>query len=104
MHACSAQPEAAGLRSRYAFASHIHPAYGEESFLSWLRDCLQKQEIKVIVPSEGFLLAIRGAFAEFADVLPGFPDRGAAPRDCREVCSPVTRLVAQWPFHRKIDQ
>ncbi len=70
-----ARPTAAvGLQLRYAFSSHIHPAYGDESFLPWLRDCLQKQEIKAIVPSEGFLLAIRGAFAEFADVLPGLPD------------------------------
>ncbi len=74
MHACSANPAAVGLQSRYAFSSHIHPAYGDESFLPWPRDCMQKQEIKAIVPSEGFLLAIRGAVAEFADVLPGLPD------------------------------
>ena len=74
VHAWSANPAAVGLQSRYAFSSHIHPAYGDESFLPWLCDCRQKQEIEAIVPSEGFLLAIHGAVAEFADVLPGLPD------------------------------
>ncbi len=94
VHACSANPAAVGLQSRYAFASHIHPAYGDESFLPWLRDCLQKQEIKAIVPSEGFLLAIRGAVAEFTDVLPGLPDEptvynGSIEARVAEICSPA---------------
>ncbi len=70
VHACSSSADALGLHSNYASARAVHPDYGDGAFLTWLRDYTSEHEIAVIVPSEGFLHAIRPAFDEFAPLVP----------------------------------
>ncbi len=70
VHACAQTPEALGLRSRYCRATAVCPAYRQPEFLDWLRRYLRDHQIRAIVPSEGFLLGIRPAYAEFASLLP----------------------------------
>lgn len=70
VHACARAPEALGLRSRYASAAVVCPEYDRPEFLGWLRAYVRDHGIRAIVPSEGFALAIRPAFAEFAPLLP----------------------------------
>ncbi len=59
VHACSSSADALGLRSNYASARAVHPDYNDPAFLTWLRDYSLEHKIAVIVPSEGFLHAIR---------------------------------------------
>jgi predicted ATP-grasp superfamily ATP-dependent carboligase len=70
VHACSPQPDALGLYSRFASASVVCPAYGTPGFLDWLRDYIRDQRIRAIVPSEDFLLMIRASFSEFSHFFP----------------------------------
>src|ERR671913_1754191 len=46
------------------------PAYDDPAFLPWLADYVSTHAIKAIVPSEGFLVAIRGVFERYAPLLP----------------------------------
>lgn len=71
VHALSAQADALGLRSAYAAASAHHPPYGSADFAPWLRHYLQQHNIRIIVPSEAFLLGLRH---QIADLLPLMPD------------------------------
>lgn len=70
VHAASAQPQALGLKSRYADRAVLHPAYEAPEFLPWLRRYIADHHIRMIVPSSGLLFAIRPAFDEFAPLLP----------------------------------
>jgi len=70
VHACARTPAALGLRSRCCRAATVCPEYRQPEFLDWLRRYLRDHEIRAIVPSEGFLLAIRPVHAELAALLP----------------------------------
>lgn len=74
VHAAARDPEAPGLHSQFAAVSVTHPAYEHSEFLPWLRRYIREQQIRCIVPSEGFLIAIREAFDEFRALLPDAPD------------------------------
>lgn len=74
VHAVANNVKAPGLRSRYATHHAVHPAYQSEQFIPWLRDYLRTHQIGCIIPSEGFLIAIRPAFDEFRALIPDAPD------------------------------
>jgi len=69
--AASPQPDALGFHSRYCKTSLIQPGYDEDDKLSaWLDTLLEDRSIRLIIPSEAFLLAIRPRFTEFRHILP----------------------------------
>lgn len=70
VHAASADRSALGLRSRYLTRALIPPRYGDRGFVPWLRSAVGSSGFRAIVPSEGFLHAIRDVFDEFAHLLP----------------------------------
>ena len=70
VHACSQEADALGFQSRYAgYRAHC-PSYESSEFPGWLRDYVARHGLSAIVPGEGFLLAIRSQFDEFAPLLP----------------------------------
>lgn len=77
VHAASADKSALGLKSRFAHAAAIHPAYEDPDFPGWLRDYAALHSIVMIVPSEGVLLALRPVFDEFKNLLPVTDDQTA---------------------------
>jgi hypothetical protein len=70
VHAASADPSAIGLRSRYLHRALIPPPYSDRGFVPWLREAVRAAGLRAIVPSEGFLHAIRDVFQEFSHLLP----------------------------------
>lgn len=70
---CSSMPTAAGLASRFNREPTLCPGYRTPEFLPWLRALARERALGAIVPTEGFLLAIRPAFDEFAHLLPLVP-------------------------------
>lgn len=70
----SDQKNALGFHSRYCGKSLLQPSYDREEFADWLDDILVRESIQLIIPSEGFLLAIRPRFGQFRHLLP-VPDR-----------------------------
>ena len=74
VHAAARTPDALGLKSKYASAAVLHPSYKHvDEFVGWLRDYVKRHDVRVIVPSEGLLVAIRGCFQEFAPLIPFGP-------------------------------
>ena len=61
---------AIGLHSRYTARRLIAPSYRDKAFIPWLRDVLARDAIRAIVPSEGFLRAVRPVFDELQSLLP----------------------------------
>lgn len=74
VHACASNTEALGLRSNFTTRGECCPNYDAPDFLPWLDAYVQTHNIRCIVPSEGFLLAIRPAFERYAALLPIRPD------------------------------
>lgn len=70
VHACDSDSNAVGLQSRYVTASIVAPDYSDAAFIDWLRTYLSENPIRLIIPSEGFLHAIRPWFSEFQRFLP----------------------------------
>lgn len=70
VHACSWQPAALGLKSNFATHSAVHPRYESPDFIPWFRSYVSEHDIKLVVPSEGFILGIRDQFDEFSHLLP----------------------------------
>lgn len=70
VHACSSVQDALGFRSSFTTKSVVFPHYESREFLDFLRAYIEDNAISVVIPSEGFLLAIRGRFAEFSRFLP----------------------------------
>ncbi|MCZ6893209.1 MAG: hypothetical protein O7H40_04065 [Gammaproteobacteria bacterium] len=70
VHAVSNGSEALGFRSVYAAQSAVHPGYDDPRFLPWLEEYVATNAISAIVPSEGFLLAVRPVFATYAPLMP----------------------------------
>ena len=70
VHACSQHHDALGFKSRYTNKSAVSPDYESPQFLDFLREYIVDNAISVVIPSEGFLLAIRASFSEFSHLLP----------------------------------
>jgi predicted ATP-grasp superfamily ATP-dependent carboligase len=70
VHACATSSDALGLSSRFATLGVVSPAYDDPAFIPWLRAYLREHAIRVIVPSEGLLFAVRPVFSELAHLLP----------------------------------
>ena len=69
VHASSAKSGALGCHSSFASFAHLAPEYQSEDYLPWLRQVIAEYEIQAIVPSEGFLLAIKSNFSEFSSLM-----------------------------------
>ena len=74
VHACASNADALGLQSNFVTRSECCPAYDDPKFLAWLDAYVGVRDIRCIVPSEGFLLAIRPVFHRYAPLLPIKPD------------------------------
>lgn len=74
VHACASNAHALGLQSNFVTRSECCPAYDDPKFLAWLDAYVGVHDIRCIVPSEGFLLAIRPVFHRYAPLLPIKPD------------------------------
>lgn len=74
VHACSSQADALGLQSKFALRGECCPAYDDPGFLRWLDRYVSTHDIRCIVPSEGFLLAVRPALERYLPLLPVKPD------------------------------
>lgn len=68
--ACASDPDALGLQSNFVTRAVCCPAYDDPHFLAWLDAYVAAHDIRCIVPSEGFLLAIRPVFHRYASLLP----------------------------------
>ncbi|GAB3289948.1 hypothetical protein [Parahaliea aestuarii] len=75
VHACSSRSDALGFVSAYASSRVVHPPYGDETYIDWLRGYLRDHAIGVIIPSSNFLLAVEAHFDEFLAYLPLSADR-----------------------------
>lgn len=74
VHATAPDAAALGLHSRLAAAAAVSPAYADPAYVQWARDYVRAHGIRAIVPSEGFLLAVRPALREFLPLFPLAPD------------------------------
>ncbi|MGZ6163204.1 MAG: ATP-grasp domain-containing protein [Myxococcaceae bacterium] len=72
VHACAESPDALGLHSRQVRSARVHPPPASPDFIPWVRETVRALGIRVIVPSEFFLLGLRPALAEFQHLLPFF--------------------------------
>jgi hypothetical protein len=70
VHACSPRAEGLGLYSHFARARVVCPSHEDPIFLDWLRRYIQQNAIRAIIPTEGWLLALRKSFSEFSPLLP----------------------------------
>lgn len=70
VHAASSQSNALGLRSKFTSRPLICPPIGHPEFVGWLRNYCSSEEIKIIIPTEGIMLALRNNLKEFEDILP----------------------------------
>ena len=69
--ATSPVEDALGFSSRYCHVKCFQPPYEDtEKFLAWLNAILHNETVDLIIPSEGFLLAIRPWFNQFQRFLP----------------------------------
>ncbi len=76
VHGCCGSKNSLGFRSAFCRNSVVCPGASDAAFCEWLRAYVRDHGIRVIVPSEGFLLAIEDAFEEFAPLLPLAQDPG----------------------------
>jgi hypothetical protein len=52
----------------------VSPSYGSDEFLPWLRQYVEENAIRGVVPSEGLLMALRPAFQDLHQLLPLSPE------------------------------
>lgn len=69
VYSASSTPGALGCQSNFSFKGVCCPPYGD-GYLDWLRNYILKYNIRAIIPSEGFLLAIKEHYDEFVSLLP----------------------------------
>ncbi len=79
--ACATSARALGLHSHYAEDVAVHPPYASGNFANWLDDYISERRVDMIVPSEGFLHAVRDRYERFVPLLPD-----AVPQDVWEGC------------------
>src|SRR5205823_2118643 len=70
VHAVSTDAGALSLQSNFTVKALVGPSWKDANFVAWLRAYVAAHGIRAIVPSEGTLLAVWPAFAEFAPLLP----------------------------------
>jgi predicted ATP-grasp superfamily ATP-dependent carboligase len=68
--ACDVDQDALGFSSNFVKHALVCPPYGSREFIEWLRKVVIDYEISSIIPSEGFLVAVRNDFDEFSPLLP----------------------------------
>jgi hypothetical protein len=70
VHALTDVADAVVLRSRFVAVPVVTPPYGSPGFAGWVLDYVKNHDIRVIIPSEGFLVATRSVFDELRRFLP----------------------------------
>lgn len=95
VHACAASPAALGLKSRYAHRAVVHPPEHDSAYLDWLRAYVKSESIQVIVPSEGFYMAVRGEYETWSRYFPDAVSADIAYR-CLSKCS-IAQFFADSP-------
>ncbi|WP_430455348.1 hypothetical protein [Rheinheimera sp.] len=96
VHAASAKPGALGCLSAFASFHYQCPAYEDPAYLSWLRALINSADIRAIIPSEGFLLAVRDCFAEFSPLM-------AIPQDAELVYGCLSKVFVFNQFLQSSD-
>jgi hypothetical protein len=75
----SPQPDALGFHSSYCHESRVQPASRDRQlFDTWLDGIVARDRVRLIIPTESFLLALRHRFAELVPLLPVPQDEAAA--------------------------
>ena len=97
VHTGSPDPNAIGLRSRFANHSVICPAFNDPLFVDWMRAYVIRHDIKMIVPTNGVLVALMPAFKEFKHLLPVSPDENTLV-DCFSKIKVVDRFIKADPL------
>lgn len=70
--ASSTSASAIGLQSTFVSVAALQQPYTSlESFLPWLDDLIERERVEIIIPTEGFLLAIMGCLDLYKSKLPG---------------------------------
>lgn len=90
VHAASHLHSAIGLRSRYAQYSAIYPPADDPQFINWMRDYVERHDIRMIVPV-GILDGLRPRFDEFKSLLPVTHDE-----EVLYGCSSKTEVVKRF--------
>ncbi len=70
VHAASEKADALGFFSSFTRVAVRHPKYNTLEFLEWFTHYVAEHKIAAVIPSEGFLLALRPRFNEFSRLLP----------------------------------
>jgi peptidoglycan/xylan/chitin deacetylase (PgdA/CDA1 family)/predicted ATP-grasp superfamily ATP-dependent carboligase len=97
VHAASAKPHALGCESVFASHAHLSPSYQSADYLPWLRELIVNHQIQSIVPSEGFLLAIKDHFFEFCHLM-------AIPQDPVIVYGCLSKVYVFDQFFKSADE
>lgn len=70
--ASSTSASAIGLASNFVAVAVLQPSYASpEAFLPWLDALIEREGIDIVIPTEGFLLAIMGCLDRYKSKLPG---------------------------------
>lgn len=70
VHAFTDDPTASILKSRFVTCPVVTPAYTSPEFATWVLDYVRRNDVRLVVPSEGFLVATNRLFAELAPLMP----------------------------------
>lgn len=74
--ACSSDPDALGLSSRFATRTEQCPSpFRRQEFLRWLDATIAAHRIDAIIPTEGLLTAIEPTYSSYAHLLPYSTDK-----------------------------
>ena len=101
VHAAAQSAQALGLISSFTHQAWMMPDYASPSFVPWLRERLATLGIRAIVPSEGFLLAVREHFEEFAPLMSLPQDRDHVYR-CLSKSAVIAELLASGDTARHL--
>jgi len=114
----SPQADALGFYSRYCYRARVQPSFGDRQlFNAWLDEIVAGEHVRLIIPSESFLLAVRPRFAELSALLPVPQDeylayRGLSKWDLFKTCAngglaehlPPFRLIEEHDGQTTADQ
>jgi hypothetical protein len=70
VHALTDVADAVILRSRFVAVPVVTPSYSSPDFGDWILDYVGRHDIRVIIPSEGFLVATREQFGRLQPLMP----------------------------------
>lgn len=70
VHAASSQSNALGLRSNFTSKALVCPPMEHPEYIDWLRSYCLSEKIKILIPTEGLMLALRDGLKDFDDILP----------------------------------